>query len=225
MRTTIAILAICTLGAQATEANASTIAGTATGSFGSFNPGNSTATATIDNTGPDTFSFGGAIPSYVTFNGEPDFTGDYNAPFAIGDVTALKNPTTTYPSTGTSVVLTTTLSFNAPVITTKTLTFTLDIGLFPGLVTGTTDADIFGITDIYPAIITVGTQRYDLALIGFDPDGETNDISLQEGVPYTGQLFAELTPDLTPIQNAVPEPASLLLLTLPLLATLRRRGA
>ena len=106
-------------------------------------------------------------------------------------------------------------------MTTQTLTYTLDIGLFPGLAAGTTDANLFGTPDIFPATFNIGSQRYDLALIGFDPEGEGTDLALTEGLPLLTQLFAQITLDTTP----VPEPATLCLLTLPLLATLRRRRA
>ena len=222
MRTSLAILAACAFGAQA---HAATIAATVTGSFGSFDPGLSSATATISNGAAlSTFAFGGTPASYLRFQGYTgvlDGGSTLDTPFAIGDFSALKNPTNAYPATGTSVVLTTTLSFTAPVVTTQTLTYTLDIGLFPGLAAGTTDANLFGTPDIFPATFNIGSQRYDLALIGFDPEGEGTDLALTEGLPLLTQLFAQITLDTTP----VPEPATLFLVTLPLLATLRRRRA
>jgi hypothetical protein len=224
MRTAIAALALCAVGAQA---QAVTVTGSALGSFGSFDPGMSTATATISNGdagGIASFAYGGATPSMVTFNGygsdgSGGFTGDLVSAFAIGDVTAIENPTTTYPSTGTSVVLTTVLTLTAPVSLTVSLTYTLNIGLFPGLIDGTTDADIFGVPDVLPATFSYAGVLYDLALIGFDPGGDITDLSLQQGVPFSGQLYAQITQDPAPPVSPVPEPASLLLLGLGALAT------
>lgn len=217
---------LCGLAAPTltTPAAATPVSGAAAGRFSDFDAGGSTATATIINpasTGPATFAFGGTPASYITFDGTGGFAvdlADLTTPFAIGAISALKSPTTIYPN-GTSVILTTTIAFTAPVLTTATLTFTLDIGIFPGLIDGTTDADIFGTGDILPATIDYAGNRYDLALVGFDADGVTPDLALTEGTIFSGQLFAQLTPDPTP----VPEPASLLLLAIPVLAGLRRR--
>lgn len=203
------------------------VSGTALGSFGGYNGNGSGAVTTISNNdanGVAQFTFGDRQTSGITFdgygtNGGVPFLGDLDTPFAIGDVAAFKGPTSSYPSVGTSITLTTTLSFTAPYAFTRTLTYTFNIGLFPGLEAGTQDANLFGVPDVHPATFGYNGTLYDVSLVGFDPDGETFDISLPQGEPYTGSLYAQVSADPTP----VPEPATLGLLAAGVLAAAIRR--
>lgn len=192
---------------------AQTFEGSASGTFGTPDPG-SNANPVFSGVGTNTFTWGdpglfGVGANELIFDGNP-FDTTLNSLFAVGDLTYF-NGTTLLGTTVETVPLNVSLNFTTPSGVNETFSFDFDLVSTPNTGTPEENADfVFPINQTPTQSFNIAGVDYTLQLFGFSQDGGatvTDEFRVLEGATTTAELYGRLT--VAPV-TGVPEPTSAL---------------